>query len=385
MKSLSKKVEQLAPSGIRAFFDLALGMKDIVSLGVGEPDFVTPWNIREKVIYSLEQGFTSYTSNKGLLELREAISQFLKHRHGLSYDPEEEILITVGVSEALDLAVRAVLNPGDGVLVPEPSYVSYRAVSFLAGGKPAYLNTSKETGFKITPSQLNKNIKKNTKVLILNYPSNPTGATYTKKELEEIAKVVARRNLLVISDEVYDELTYDFKHTAFPSLKGMQKDTVYLNGFSKTYAMTGFRLGYACGPKEIIAAMTKIHQYTMLCASIVSQMGALEALKGGFKSLEEMKREYRRRRDFLVDGLNNLGLECFKPQGAFYVFPSIKSTGLSSLEFAEKLLKQQKVALVPGTAFGPSGKNHIRISYAASFENIKEAISRMAKFLKTCR
>jgi Aspartate/tyrosine/aromatic aminotransferase len=343
MKSLSKKVEQLAPSGIRAFFDLALGMKDIISLGVGEPDFVTPWNIREKVIYSLEQGYTSYTSNKGLLELRQAISQFLKHRHGLSYDPEDEILITVGVSEALDLAVRALLNTGDGVLVPEPSYVSYHAVSFLAGGKPVYLNTSEENGFKITASQLNKNIKKNTKVLMLNYPSNPTGATYTKKELDEIAKVVARRNLLVISDEVYDELTYDFKHTAFPSLKGMQKNTVYLNGFSKTYAMTGFRLGYACGPKEIIAAMTKIHQYTMLCASIVSQMGALEALKGGFKSLEEMKREYRRRRDFLVDGLNNLGFwNAFKPQGAFYVFPSVKNTGLSSLEFAEKLLKAAK-------------------------------------------
>ncbi len=385
MNKISQRVEKLPPSGIRAFFDLVLEMKDVISLGVGEPDFVTPWNIREKAIYSLEQGFTSYTSNKGLLELRQKIAIFLKHRYGLDYDPEEEILITVGVSEALDLAVRAILNPGDGALIPEPSYVSYYAVSYLAGGNPVYLHTSKETDFKITAAQLNSAVKRNTQALILNYPSNPTGASYTKKELEGIAKVVARKNLWVISDEVYDELTYDFKHTPFASLKGMRNKTIYLNGFSKSYAMTGFRVGYACGPREIIQAMTKIHQYTMLCASIMSQLAACEALKNGLKSVEEMKREYKRRRDFIVDGLNKLGLVCFKPQGAFYVFPSIKKTKLSSMEFAQKLLKQQKVAVVPGTAFGPSGEGCIRISYASSFDNIKEALSRIATFLKSCR
>jgi aminotransferase len=352
---------------------------------VGEPDFVTPWNVREKAIFSIEQGFTSYTSNKGTIELRQAIAHFLEHRYGISYDPEEEILITVGVSEALDLALRAILNPGDGVLVPEPAYVSYWADSFLAGGKPSYLHTRQETGFKINGSQVNKNIKSHTKALILNYPSNPTGSSYTKKELEDIAKVVRKKDLLVITDEVYDELTYDFKHAPFVSLPGMKKNTIYLNGFSKSYAMTGFRVGYACGPKEIIEAMTKIHQYTMLCAPIVSQMAACEALKNGLKSLEEMKREYRRRRDFIVEGLNKLGLDCFKPQGAFYVFSSIKKTGLSSLEFCQKLLKSQKVAVVPGTAFGPSGEGHIRISYAASFENIKEALLRIANFLRSCR
>lgn len=384
MRKLSKRVEDIAPSGIRAFFDLVLGMKDVISLGVGEPDFITPWNIREKAIYSLEQGFTSYTSNKGLGELRQGISSFLKHRYSLDYDPEEEILVTVGVSEALDLAVRAILNPGDGVLVQDPSYVSYGAVSYLAGGKPVYYKTSAENGFKAKAKQINHHVRSDTKVLILNYPSNPTGASYTKRELEDIAKVVARKNLLVITDEVYDELSYDFKHTPFATLKGMKKNTVYLNGFSKSYAMTGFRLGYACGPREIIAAMTKIHQYTMLCASIISQMAAIEALKNGLKSVEGMRKEYKRRRDFVVEGLNNLGLFCHKPQGAFYVFPAIKNTGLSSLEFAEKLLKQEKVAVVPGTAFGRSGEGYIRISYASSFENLKEALSRIKSFLKVC-
>ncbi|MDP2938648.1 MAG: aminotransferase class I/II-fold pyridoxal phosphate-dependent enzyme [Candidatus Omnitrophota bacterium] len=385
MKKLSKRVENIAPSGIRAFFDLVLGMKDVISLGVGEPDFTTPWNIREKAIYSLEQGFTTYTSNKGLLELRQRIALFLKHRHSLSYDPEQEILITVGVSEALDLALRAILNPGDAVFIPEPSYVSYWPVTYLAGGKPIYLPTSKETGFKITAQQISDKVKHNTKALILNYPSNPTGASYTKKELTDIAKVVLKKNLLVISDEVYDELTYDYSHTPFASLKAMKKNTIYLNGFSKSYAMTGFRLGFACGPKEVIAAMTKIHQYTMLCAPIISQLSGCEALKNGLKSVDQMKNEYKRRRDFIVDGLNNLGLDCFKPQGAFYVFPSIKKTGLSSLEFAQKLLRQEKVAVVPGTAFGPSGEGYIRISYAASFENIKEALSRLKDFLKSCQ
>ncbi len=385
MDRIAKRVGEVAPSGIRAFFDLVLEMRDVISLGVGEPDFVTPWNIREKAIYSLEQGFTSYTSNKGLWELRQGIALFLKHKYALDYDPEEEILITVGVSEGLDLALRAILNPADEVLILDPAYVSYWAVSYLAGGSPVYLKTSRETGFKITAKQINEKANNRTKALILNYPSNPTGASYTKRELEDIARVVSKNNLLVITDEVYGDLTYDFRHTPFATLKSMQKNTVYLNGFSKSYAMTGFRLGYACGPREIIGAMTKIHQYTMLCAPIISQMAALEALKNGQKSVEEMKKEYKRRRDFIVDGLNSLGLDCFKPQGAFYVFPSIKKTGLSSLDFCQKLLKEEKVALVPGTAFGPAGEGYLRISYAASFENIKEALSRIGKFLKSCR
>lgn len=379
---ISKRVQEIAPSGIRMFFDLVLGMKDVISLGVGEPDFVTPWNIREKAIYSLEQGYTSYTSNKGIAELRKEISVFLKHRHGLDYDPEDEILITVGVSEAFDLVARTITNPGDKILVPEPSYVSYYPVFYLAGARPIYLKTSLDNGFKLTPKQLDKSCDKNTKVLVINYPSNPTGASYSKKELLEFCKIVKKRNLTVVSDEVYDELTYDFNHTAFATLPEMKSKTVYLNGFSKAFAMTGFRIGYACGPKEIISAMTKIHQYTMMCVPITSQMAAFEALKNGARSVQEMKKEYCRRRELVVDGLNRLGLSCHKPEGAFYVFPSIKNTGYKSLSFAMELLKKKKVAVVPGTAFGPSGEGYIRISYASSLDSLKEAISRMADFLK---
>lgn len=380
--NLSKLVNQIPPSGIRQFFELVIGMKDIISLGVGEPDFVTPWNIREAAIFSLEQGYTSYTSNKGLLELRREISHFLKHRYGLDYDPEEEILITVGVSEAKDLALRTILNKNDKVLIPEPCYVSYMPLTVLAGGRAVYMRTNKDNGFKLLPKQIDRACDKKTKALFINYPSNPTGASYTKKELKGIAKVVERHNLLVISDEIYNELTYDFQHTPFPSLEGMKKRTIYLNGFSKAYAMTGWRVGFACGPKEIISAMTKIHQYTTMCVPIMGQMAAIEALKNSQKSVEEMKREYRRRRDFIVDGLNNIGLGCHKPQGAFYVFPSIKSTGLTSQEFATSLLKKEKVAVVPGTAFGPSGEGYVRMAYAASLENIKEALSRISHFLK---
>ena len=380
---ISKKVEQLAPSGIRAFFDLVLGMKDVISLGVGEPDFVTPWLIREKAIYSLEKGFTSYTSNKGMPELRKQIVHFLQHRHGLYYDPEEEILITVGVSEALDLAVRALLNSGDKVLIPEPAYVSYGPVVELAGGRPIFLKTDISTGFKLTAKQIDQACsKEGIKALMVNYPSNPTGTSYRREELNEIAHVVAKRNLIVISDEIYDELTYDFEHTAFPSLKGMKKNVIYLNGFSKAYAMTGFRLGYACGPREIIEAMTKIHQYTMLCASIISQMAAQEALKNGFKEVLQMKKEYMRRRRFIVDGLNELGLTCHLPEGAFYVFPSIAKTKEKSLDFAKNLLRQQKVALVPGVAFGSSCEGYVRISYASSYENLKEALLRIKTYLQ---
>ncbi len=379
---ISKKVEVLAPSGIRAFFDLVLGMKDVISLGVGEPDFVTPWHVREHAIQSLESGFTSYTSNKGMLELRKEITEFLKKRHGLSYDPEEEILITVGVSEALDLAMRAIINPGDKVLIPEPSYVAYGPVVELAGGKPVFLPTSIRNGFRITPAQIESVVTKGVKGLLLNYPSNPTGSSYTRKELQLIAKVVKKHNLLVISDEIYDELTYDFEHTPFAALPDMKQRVVYLNGFSKAYAMTGFRIGYVCGPRDIVGAMTKIHQYTILCAPITGQIAAIDALKSGSRDTQAMKKEYHRRRDFIVDALNKIGLECHMPQGAFYVFPSIKSTGESSMNFAKNLLEHQKVALVPGVAFGRCCKDYVRISYASSYENLKEAVDRIQIYLK---
>ena len=381
---ISKKVEQMQPSGIRAFFDLVLGMKDVISLGVGEPDFVTPWQIREAGIYSLEQGFTSYTSNKGLYKLRLGISRYLKAKHNLEYSPDDEILITVGVSEGMDLVLRAILDPGDKILVSSPSYVSYGPLSELAGGTAVYIDTT-ANNFKLTAKVLEKHIDSKTKALILNYPTNPTGISYTKKELSEINKVLLKHKVLCISDEIYADLTYDFEHTVFATLPGAKSNTVYLDGFSKSYAMTGWRVGFACGPKDIIAAMTKIHQYTIMCVSITSQMAACEALQAGRKSVEEMKREYKRRREFIIDGLNRIGLECHMPQGAFYAFPSVKKTGMKALEFATKLLKEQKVAVVPGSAFGKGLEDHIRISYASSMDNLKEAILRMDTFIKKHR
>ncbi len=378
---ISKKVQKLQPSGIREFFDLVLGMKDVISLGVGEPDFVTPWQIREAGIYSLEQGFTSYTSNKGLYKLRLSISRHLKNRYGLKYCPEEGILITVGVSEGMDLALRAIINPGDKILIPIPSYVSYGPVTELAGGIPVYINTEKQN-FKLTPEILKKHIDKKAKALVLNYPANPTGISYSKKELSEINKVLLKHKILCICDEIYGELTYDFPHIPFATLPGAESNTVYLDGFSKSYAMTGWRVGFACGPKEIIAAMTKIHQYTIMCVPITSQMAACEALHSGKKSIEEMKREYRRRREFVLAELSRLGFVCLKPQGAFYVFPSIKNTGMRSLDFCRQLLKKQKVAVIPGSAFGRQFEEYIRISYASSYENLKEAFVRIEKFLK---
>ncbi len=381
---ISKTVEHLAPSGIRAFFDLVLNMKDVISLGVGEPDFVTPWRIREKAISSLEEGFTSYTSNKGMIGLRREIARFLSARYGIHYDPEDEILITVGVSEGVDLAVRAILNPGEKVLVPEPAYVSYGPVVELAGGKPVYLKTSLEHGFKLSAQLIEQACANGrVKALLINYPANPTGASYTRRELSAIAAVVKKHDLLVISDEVYDELTYDFDHTPLSSLPGMKGRVIYLNGFSKAYAMTGFRLGWASGPADLVGAMTKIHQYTMLCASITAQMAGGEALKHGMRSVQEMKREYDRRRRFIVDALNDIGLSCHLPQGAFYVFPSIEKTRQSSLDFAQGLLKKKKVALVPGTAFGPSCDNFVRISYASSYDNLKEAVRRINEYVQT--
>lgn len=371
----------MQPSGIRAFFDLVLGMKEVISLGVGEPDFVTPWPIREAGIYSLEQGFTSYTSNKGLYKLRLGVSRYLKNKFGLDYCPDEEILITVGVSEGVDLALRTIINPGDKILIPQPSYVSYGPVTELAGGVPVYIDTSKDN-FKITPKLLEKHIDKKTKGLVLNYPVNPTGASYRRKELEEINKFLLKHKVLCLSDEVYDDLTYDFNHTAFSTLPKAKSNTIYFNGFSKAYAMTGWRVGYVCGPKEIIAGMTKIHQYTIMCVSITAQMAAAEALVSGKRYVTEMKREYNRRRQFVVSELNALGLKCLMPQGAFYAFPSVKSTGLSSMEFSRQLLDKQKVAVVPGTAFGASGEGYIRISYASSMDNLKEALQRIKLFLK---
>ncbi|TRZ49752.1 aminotransferase class I/II-fold pyridoxal phosphate-dependent enzyme [bacterium] len=378
---LSKVVEKMQPSGIRAFFDLVLGMKEVISLGVGEPDFVTPWQIREAGIYSLEQGFTSYTSNKGLYKLRLGIHRYLKNRYNLEYCPDEEILITVGVSEGLDLTLRAIINPGDKILIPQPSYVSYGPVTELAGGEPVYIDTSKD-GFKITPKLLEKHIDKKTKGIILNYPTNPTGVSYRRKELEQINKVLLKHKLLCICDEVYGDLTYDFQHVAFPTITNAKKNTVYLNGFSKSYAMTGWRVGFVCGPKEIIAAMTKIHQYTIMCVPITSQMAAAEALVSARKSVEQMKREYDRRRKFMLGELNSLGLKCLRPQGAFYLFPSIKSTGLSSMDFSRKLLEEEKVAVVPGVAFGACAEGYIRISYASSLDNLKEALLRIKRFLE---
>jgi aminotransferase len=371
----------MQPSGIRVFFDLVLGMKDVISLGVGEPDFVTPWSVREAAIYSLEEGYTSYTSNKGMPELRQDISHYLKRKYSLDYGADNEILITVGVSEAFDLALRAILNKGDGVLIPEPHYVSYAPLVTLAGGRPVFMRTGPSNGFKITARDILKSCGRSTKAIILNYPNNPTGASYTKRELSALSKAVIRRNLIMISDEIYGDLTYDFGHTPFATLPGMKSRTIYLNGFSKSYAMTGWRIGYACADERVISLMTKIHQYTMLCAPIMSQMAAREAIKRGDRSIEEMKREYRRRRELVIAGLNELGLPCHKPEGAFYAFPSIKRTKLSSMEFAKQLLKKERVALVPGTAFGSSCEGYVRISYASSLSNIKEALVRIKRFL----
>ena len=380
---ISKRVDELAPSGIRAFFDLVLGMKDVISLGVGEPDFVTPWHVRARAIESLEQGYTSYTSNKGMVELRREIALFLKKRYNITYDFEEEILITVGVSEALDLVMRAILNPGEKILVPEPCYVANGPVVKLAGGEPVFLKTSIENGFKVTPQQIDEAAGRGVRGILLSYPCNPTGTSYTKKELEALAKVIKKHDMLIISDELYDELTYDFEHTPMATLPQMRDRVIYLNGFSKSYAMTGFRIGYVCGPADIVAAMTKIHQYTMLCVSITSQMAAIEAIKNSAADVLAMKKEYDRRRRFVVGALNDIGLTCHMPQGAFYAFPSIKASGEDSMTFAKNLLLKQKVALVPGDAFGHCCSDHVRISYASSYDNLKEAIARIDKYLKS--
>ena len=382
---ISKKVKAISPSGIRKFFDILASMEDVISLGVGEPDFVTPWHVREAGIYSLEQGHTSYTSNYGLLELREEIARYLRRRYRLSYDPQREILITVGVSEGLDLAMRAVLDPSDEVIGYEPSYVSYLPCTLLAGGKFVAGPTSIDNGFRVKAQDIEKRITAKTKAVMLGYPSNPTGAVMDRESLERIAGVAERRDLLVISDEVYERLVYGVEHTCFASLPGMKQRTIHLGGFSKAYAMTGWRIGYAAARADIIEAMMKIHQYTMMCTPTMSQMAALEALREGETRVEEMVAEYDQRRRVMLKGLNDIGLDCFEPRGAFYCFPSIRVTGMTSERFAEELLLEEHVAVVPGDAFGRSGEGHVRCCYATSMEEIEEALERMGRFVKKHR
>ncbi len=381
-KLLNKTSYSLPPSGIRRFFDLAAEMGDVISLGVGEPDFVTPWHIREAGIYSLEKGHTYYTSNAGIIELREEVCRYLSRRFSLSYNPDE-VLITVGGSEAIDLCFRATINPGDEVLIPEPSFVCYSPCAALAGGVPVPIVTEEKDNFILTPEALRAAITEKTKLLVLPFPNNPTGAIMTKPQLEAIADVINDTDILVLSDEIYAELTYEGKHTSFASLKGMRDRTIFVNGFSKAFAMTGWRLGYACGNKTIINLMTKIHQFGIMSAPTTSQYAACEALKYGDEDIEQMKNEYNMRRRVIVDSFREMGLDCYEPKGAFYAFPSIKKTGLTSMEFAEKLLMKEKIAVVPGDAFGESGEGFIRCSYAYSIDSIVTALKGIKKFINT--
>ena len=380
---LSPAVQSIKPSGIRKFFDIAAKMEDVISLGVGEPDFVTPWPIRESCVYGLEQGYTSYTANRGLPELREEIARHYADVYETHYDAATDILVTVGVSEALDLAMRAILAPGDEVLIPEPCYVSYQACTILAGGVPVAVPAKQENEFRITPAELEEHVTPRTKVLLIGYPNNPTGAIMTREDLLAIADFAQEHDLIVISDEIYGDLTYGGEaHICFSSLPHMQERTLLLNGFSKAYAMTGWRIGYALGAPEIIAAMTKIHQYTMLCAPITAQLAAIEALRHGEKYMKKMVAEYDRRRRLIYEGFMKMGLNCFEPKGAFYIFPDITSTGYTSEEFAEKLLEAEHVALVPGSAFGDCGEGHVRCSYATSVDKISEALARIENFVR---
>lgn len=377
---LSEKVLNIKPSGIRKFFDLVSEKKDVISLGVGEPDFDTPWHTREEGIYAFEKGKTFYTSNSGLKELRIEICNYLKRKFDLSYDPLSEVLVTVGGSEAIDLAIRSLVNEGDEVIIPEPCYVSYKPCAVLANAKPVTIDLKAENNFRLTAKELENAITDKTKVLVLAFPNNPTGAVMTKEDLEQIAKVVKEHDIYVISDEIYAELTYNRKHHSIAELDGMKERTVVINGFSKAYAMTGWRLGYACGVKEIISQMTKIHQFAIMCAPTVSQYAAVEALKNGDKDIEEMKESYNQRRRFLLESFKEMGIPCFEPFGAFYVFPCIKKFGMTSEEFAMKFLDEENVAVIPGTAFGDSGEGFLRISYAYSIEKLKVAMEKLAKF-----
>ncbi len=378
---LSKQVVEIKPSGIRKFFDIVSEMKDSISLGVGEPDFDTPWHIRDEGMYSLEKGRTFYTSNAGLKELKIEIAAYLKRRYQLQYHYQDEVIVTVGGSEAIDIGLRALLDPSDEVLIPQPSYVSYEPCTILAGGKPVIIELKNEDQFRLTPEQLEASITEKTKVLILPYPNNPTGAIMDRSDLEKIAEIIIKRDLIVLSDEIYSELSYAGEHTSIASLPGMKERTILINGFSKSYAMTGWRLGYACGPKEIIEQMIKIHQFAIMCAPTTSQYAAIEALKNGDEDVAQMREAYNQRRRYLVHAFRKMELDCFEPYGAFYVFPCIKEFNMSSEEFATRLLQEEKVAVVPGTAFGDCGEGFLRISYAYSLDRIKVAIGRIEKFI----
>ena len=382
---LSDTIVQIKPSGIRKFFDIVSEMKDAISLGVGEPDFETPWHIRDEGIYSLEKGRTFYTSNAGLKELKIEICDYLKRRYDLSYHYENEVLVTVGGSEAIDIAMRAMVNPGDEVLIPQPSYVSYEPCALLTGAKPVIINLKHENQFRLTAQELEEAITEKTKLLVLPFPNNPTGAIMERKDLEEIAEVIKKHDIFVISDEIYSELCYTDQHVSIANIEGMQERTILINGFSKSYAMTGWRLGYACGPKEIIEQMTKIHQFCIMCAPTTSQYAAVEALKNGDEDVQNMREAYNQRRRYLVHAFKEMGLECFEPFGAFYMFPCIKEFGMTSDEFATRFLMEEKVAVVPGTAFGDCGEGFIRISYAYSLDNLKLAIGRLQHFVEKLR
>ena len=382
---ISQKVATLPPSGIRKFFGLLSSMEDVISLSIGEPDFVTPWHIREAGIYSLEKGYTMYTSNSGTLELRQELASYLELHYGVSYHPEHEILITTGSSEGLDLVLRAIINPGDEVVIPDPCYVAYPADIILAGGVPILIPTNEENNFVVRATDIEARITKQTKAILLGYPANPTGAVMSKKEADAIAELAKKHDLLLISDEIYARLVYGVEHVCFPSLPGMKKRTILISGFSKSHAMTGWRIGYVAADRRFIQALTKIHQYTMLCAPTMTQMAAIEALRNGDSDVEKMVQEYNRRRRFMVKRLNEIGLPCFEPKGAFFAFPSIKATGMNSEEFAEKLLMEEKVAVVPGLAFGPSGEGFVRCCYATSLPNIEEALRRMDRFIRKNR
>ena len=382
---LADKVAEIPFSGIRKFFDIVSEMPDAISLGVGEPDFDTPWHIRDEGIYSLEKGRTFYTSNAGLKELKMEVANYLKRRQGLEYDYNKEILITVGGSEAIDIGMRVMLNPGEEVLVPQPSYVSYEPCVRLAGGVPVIINLKEENEFRLTAQELLDAITDKTKILVLPFPNNPTGAILEEKDLQEIAKVCVDKDIFVMSDEIYAELTYKEKHISIAQMPGMQERTILINGFSKAYAMTGWRLGYVCGPADIIEQMLKVHQYAIMCAPTTSQYAAVEALKNGDEDVREMREAYNQRRRYLVHAFREMGLECFEPFGAFYIFPSIQEFGMSSDEFATRLLMEEKVAVVPGTAFGACGEGFLRISYAYSLENLKVAIGRIRNFIERLR
>ena len=378
---ISTRAASIPPSGIRKFFDIVSEMKDAISLGVGEPDFVTPWHIRESGIYSLEKGSTHYSSNTGVLELRQEISKYLTRKFDIEYDPTNQIIVTVGGSEAIDIAIRSVINPGDEVLIPEPSFVCYKPCTVLAGGVPVPITTTAEDNFKLTPEALKAAITPKTKLLVLPYPNNPTGGVMEKEDLEKIAAVLRDTNIVVLSDEIYAELTYGHKHISIASLPGMYERTVIVSGFSKAYAMTGWRLGYVTGPKELISVMLKIHQYAIMCAPTTSQYAAIDALRNGDDDIDYMREEYDNRRRFVIKSFREMGLDCFEATGAFYVFPSIKSTGKTSQDFCEQLLREQKVAVVPGDAFGESGEGHIRASYCYSIKNLTTALERIDRFI----